>query len=607
MTTSKTYRTYRGYDFPAELSPIFIDLLIAKKHREFRERGIVFDEPWESLLSAARSLIGKAHLTITPYTEEHAHDFTMYNNLITWGSASCSKSNEYGLFALLDWIVDPYQTLWLIGSTTKMDLRRRTWEAVARYFTALQNNNRNFLVPGKLSDIGISIVNVADPNIPESGGQKAAIVGVALNEDGRLQGAHLPYVRVLVDELATIRDHEALKTGVANLRVGTVDFRWIGLANPDEWSDPSCQYCIPVDGEKVTVDTGSWHSTRGFFVRHHDGLKSPCILDPSKESEFPFLLKRSDYEAILRDNDNNPDAPDVWKMVRGFPAPSGTTVPTVLDPKTAAAMRVAEPLTEIQRWDGSAAGIDPAWSEGGDDAVYARCDIVWSENRPVLDFTGGVHKLPIRASSPDPVTKQLRDGVVQHLNEPGAPRLNCLAVDSSGNQGLADDIDMYLGAGCIHVNSGERASDAPIRAVGTGDPARSSIKDRGTEAWVVLAEFCRAGQVRGLPAPAVAALVARRFKMKSRETIDTPLRLEPKEEFAKRFRGSPNETDACALAALAAKERFGVMPYGGIIPQPDENAFRGDYTPDLEGIAPAPEEDFRGGYEPDLEDVYEPY
>jgi hypothetical protein len=88
---------------------------------------------------------------------------------------------------------------------------------------------------------------------------------------------------------------------------------------------------------------------------------------------------------------------------------------------------------------------------------------------------------------------------------PGAPRLKCVAVDSSGNQGLADDIDMYVGAGCMHVNNSERASDLPIRAVGTGASAKEGIQDRGTESWVVLAEFCRAGQVRGLPAPALQA------------------------------------------------------------------------------------------------------
>jgi hypothetical protein len=96
-------------------------------------------------------------------------------------------------------------------------------------------------------------------------------------------------------------------------------------------------------------------------------------------------------------------------------------------------------------------------------------------------------------------------------------------------------------------------------------PACQRVKDRGTEAWFVLAEFCRAGMVRGLPQRAVDALVQRRYMVRG-TSMDpmTPLRLEAKEPFIARFKGSPNLTDACALAALAVKERLGILPYGSI-------------------------------------------
>ena len=47
--------------------------------------------------------------------------------------------------------------------------------------------------------------------------------------------------------------------------------------------------------------------------------------------------------------------------------------------------------------------------------------------------------------------------------------------------------------------------------------------------------------------------------------------LESKDDFRARFRKSPDETDACALAALAAKERFGLLPFGYVKapPSPD--------------------------------------
>jgi hypothetical protein len=163
----------------------------------------------------------------------------------------------------------------LVGSTTRDALRLRTWESVERYFEVLQNGP--MAVPGKLVPTGCRIVNDRDfSDDPAAQGGKAGIHGVALNEGGKLQGAHLPYVRLGVDELATIYNHEDIKTTIENLQIAK-DFKFVGLANPETWSDPSCQYIIPEKGvDSVTVDTGSWHSTYGCFVRHHDGMKSPC-------------------------------------------------------------------------------------------------------------------------------------------------------------------------------------------------------------------------------------------------------------------------------------------------------------------------------------------
>ena len=55
--------------------------------------------------------------------------------------------------------------------------------------------------------------------------------------------------------------------------------------------------------------------------------------------------------------------------------------------------------------------------------------------------------------------------------------------------------------------------------------------------------------------------------------VKYPLRLEDKEEFKKRFHNkSPDACDACALAALAVKERFGLLPFGYIQAQQSPSA-----------------------------------
>lgn len=46
--------------------------------------------------------------------------------------------------------------------------------------------------------------------------------------------------------------------------------------------------------------------------------------------------------------------------------------------------------------------------------------------------------------------------------------------------------------------------------------------------------------------------------------LASPLRLEPKKAFKLRFRKSPDEADACSLAALIVKERIGVAPFGSL-------------------------------------------
>jgi hypothetical protein len=94
-----------------------------------------------------------------------------------------------------------------------------------------------------------------------------------------------------------------------------------------------------------------------------------------------------------------------------------------------------------------------------------------------------------------------------------------------------------------------------------------------------IAEFCKAGMVKGLPQSAVEGLTQRRFA--SRPNSDdpvSPLRLEPTEVFMKRFKGSPNETDACALAALAVKERMGISPFGSVPAAAPEGIFPGAYA-----------------------------
>ena len=95
----------------------------------------------------------------------------------------------------------------------------------------------------------------------------------------------------------------------------------------------------------------------------------------------------------------------------------------------------------------------------GRGACCARCWLRRDQfGRQYLDFTGGLRKLTLDASrfKEHPAVEQLRNQVVAELRNPYSPPYSQVAVDSSGNQGLADDLIIYAGAsGILSVNNAE--------------------------------------------------------------------------------------------------------------------------------------------------------
>jgi hypothetical protein len=567
-----------GMEWPEGLHPIQVDLILAKHWRRYQPvLGKSMLDPEDHLLRACRALLPRDVFRISSLTEEHAHDFTHETFCITWGGASCCKSNDYGLFLLLDWGTDPFDTIVLLGSTTKEALKSRSWDSVVRYHSVLTRKDAPILFPGKHSKTGYAIINRDDA---EEGSivatEKTVIRGVAINDGGNLVGAHAKYVRMLVDELAEITNPEAIDTARQNLSKGALDFRFYGLANPVSYVDPSARYAIPDTDEKwasVTVETPCWRSRYG-FVRHHDGLKSPCVLDPKLEIEFPFLTTKAQIETA-RQEEGGEDSPGFWKMVRGFPAPQGVVAGLLLtqteaDRGKATLAPEKDGMMAVAGQPPTVFGIDPAWSEAGDKAIVYPCQLLSLYGRPVLSYLKPI-RLAISVSDPLPVLYQLLRQVVELARRMGVPPSR-MAVDSSGNQGLGDLIEVEMGPGCLRINSSERASAQGRLKASDPRPPVELVFDSGTESWCTLAEFIRAGQVRGLDGDAIMQLTRRRFATSPKTgVLMNPPRLESKSVYCPRERmGSPNEADAAALAARAIRVLLGVIPGEGLMPMVDQ-------------------------------------
>jgi len=599
----KTCVQYFGYDWHPKMDRTFAALTIAKKWRLFTERdGVPPDvDPGDCLEEGLHDLFGE-ELLQSPWTVEMIHDFAREDEYAMIGCGGCGKSHVIAACGIAYWIVDPYDTAVIIASSTKTDLATRAWSPTLKLFTHLKSNSKGWDIPGHILQGQYAIVNVRDEDLPASMSPRAAIQGRAIDE-GRMQGTHEPWLMVGIDELGLVKNIPALETHLANLRIGTLGCKILFAANPKPLDDPTSKFYIPPKGVDITPDTGSWRAQSGFFVRHFNGYKSPVVLDPSLKAEFHFLMSQSDIDKNLAMCGGDPNHPLMWKMVVGFPRKVGGGTPSILDPVVAMNNEISAalptPMSGERRFIGRAAGVDPAWSEQGDSAVYAGVKVYEQDGKPILDFSGQVSQLPLTTKSIDPVTLQLRKGVTCRIRADNGPALTHLYVDSSGNQGLADDIDIYLGPGCGHINNSQRASEAPLREY---DPrkAREVVKDRGTESWVTLAEFCKAGMVKGLPQSAVEGLTQRKYASRpnSDEPI-SPLRMESKDLFCQRFKGSPNDTDACALAALAVKERMGISPFGSIPAAAPDTMFPGAYEGDEGGqfINTPMEDDMSGGYD----------
>lgn len=574
MPTS--YKVRHGIDWPIGMHDVMCDFVYGKKWREFQARGDEIKvEPWVPYLNAMKTVYGDA-FKISDWTRDHVKHWVMHQWPIYWGSAACGKSHDVGACVLPDFIVDPHDTITLIGSTTRPMLQKRIWEAILKFLGVFQDwaEDNGYILPIRVADAGYAILNKRDKDDAASMAVKAGIHGVALDEGGKLQGAHMPYVRVIVDELATIHDQDAIVTALANLQIAK-DFKFAAMANPEPWNDPSSAiFCTPVGGiDSVSVETREWETTFGAHVLHDDGFKSPCVLHPELAEEFPFLTSKKHLDTALKIARGDPNNPSFWKMARGFPLPAGTGVPPILDPAIAIRNKICEPAVfDIGRWRGTAEGIDPAWTSNGDGACRVRCYLMVDEyGKLYLDFTGGLEYMKIDATviKTKPAVEQLTEQVVAGKRVPFAADFRHTAVDSSGNQGLGSSLKMYAGAyDIMEVNYSDKASPNPPMKFDTR-PAEETIADRGTESWVVLARYCEAGMVKGLPEAAKNALITRHYAVENDKKTGESYRkkgkdrLEPKKDFKPRFNGkSPDEADACALAALIIKEVYGVPPFG---------------------------------------------
>jgi hypothetical protein len=251
-------------------------------------------------------------------------------------------------------------------------LKVRSYESVLRYFLALKKNPY-FMVPGKESKTGTFISNetLFDDDADNASTAKASIRGVAVRagtmEEGRtaLAGAHCEFSRLVLDELSGMLP--ASMEARTNMSIGCSDFKLVGLCNPDSKNDLAGRFSVPVDGwASVDEHTESWRTQYG-LVRHHNGFKSPAVTEKDGEIKYPYLINQKQIDSIVKEHLGNTDAPQIWTMIKGFPPPTGISNAIVSE-----GLLSTFHAQDVPIWNTgytTVAGLDPAFSADGDDAI----------------------------------------------------------------------------------------------------------------------------------------------------------------------------------------------------------------------------------------------
>jgi hypothetical protein len=412
-----------------------------------------------------------------------------------------------------------------------------------------------FEIPGVLSKTRMAILNNTDSSEGLISSDKAGIHGVAVEEGttdearAKLQGGHLPYVRLILDELSQMKP--AAMEARFNLMSGVQNFKLFGLCNPDSLFDLACQYSEPYQKfNSVDPDCTYWLTDYG-GVRHHNGFHSPAVLEPDGAKRYPHVQKKSDQDNIIKAARGNLDHRQVHTMIRGFPPPLGTTR-TIISERELTIFNMLDPVV----WESTPtrmAALDPAFTAEGDDCVIITGALGYSKDGILtLGYDPEPLYLKIEASSNTPVLDQIVRQTVDILSARGIRPEN-LAVDDSGTQSVADALVMRLGAQVFRVNFSWRPTKLPVSAV-NATPADEVYNNRITEYYFGLAEFGRANQIRGLPKDAAAQISRRDIDEKKR-----PFRIVAKRDAKKTLGRSPDEGDAAVLLAGMCRERFGMV------------------------------------------------
>lgn len=529
---------WRHYDEYSSMTP---ELLPREQHMR-NAIEILFPERY--ILQQGGYELPKRGYIWNKWMERRCCAWSNYDYQTWWGASATGKSTDAAVLALCTWLSSPENTTVIVCSTTKSMLEKRIWREIVKFYRMREGE-----FPGKLvgSDMAIYYDKAKDP--------LSGIHGIAVKrgsiEDalGDMIGMHNEYVYLIIDEMQST--HEAAETAWDNLSSGIIDGLFLGMGNPCSKLDPLCVVSEPKEGWKhCSTQLEMWKTKKGVCL-YFDGLKSPGVDDPVR---YPFLLTQKQIDKMA--DDPGKDSPRFWQMRRGFLPPDGISW-AVMTENTMAEYRVRERVDFIEK-PVRVAGIDPAYSQGGDKCIIYPADIGRvSDGTTKIQFLEPI-RIALAAREGELLLKTLRVDICNAIRMLDIEIQN-IGIDTTGNQWiLADSIEEELGdTGLLRVKSTDVATRDPI-SVNDSQLACNLYKNYGTELWGRFGGFVNNNMIRNLGVQAALQFCVRQLEFVSADT--RKVAIESKDSLRIRLGHSPDEADSAVIACEVVRRRLGILP-----------------------------------------------
>lgn len=486
-----------------------------------------------------------------PWAERMIGTACEHQYIAVSGCGSSGKTDAFAVWAIVNWLAAPKDTLVFCTSTSLKESGKRIWGSVKTYYTAAGLEGVGKLVESlhmiRTND-GSGVFNDREGISCIAGEKKDEKDAI-----GKLIGAKNKRVFLIADELPELTE-AILTAGLSNLALNPY-FQLIALGNFKSIFDAFGVFARPKQGYgSISVEDKEWETEHGICL-HLDGMKSPNILEG--KDRWPGIYNSKNLANHRKDY--GPDSAEFWRMCRSFPSPEGnesvlfSDVDFIRGDAHAPAVWLDSPVKVM--------AADPAFTTEGD--KFAVVTGLFGKNNnglPTLAFTGYqyIHENMALTKTGEPRDVQTARQLGELARGEQCPPEN-VGVDCSGPGGLAfgSILSAVWSSRFLPVKFGERPSERPVSE---DDPKTCSdaFQNRVTELWAIGRYFMRAGQIKGLPHEIAKELKARHYE--TIKGVQLKMKVESKRDMKSRLGFSPDLADAALILVEVCRERFGFTP-----------------------------------------------